>query len=250
MNFEAKIATILPKNYLYLTAGDQLHMALSHACVDPVYVEHFKDMVTLGRHVILDNSTIETGAPQGFKEYMEVVQDMKPTEIVLPDFFPDANETVKAAESALDYLELIGLRETYTVMGIPQGSTPGEWSGCVRAMLNMGVDVIGISYRYNKLFNIRRATMVGWISGIVSFAEKQIHLLGCNSMVEGHQALRMQNVRGIDSAVASVFTKHNIAMALGMDRPPRTIDFLTDVYSLPLLQVNIDRWLRWCCGES
>lgn len=250
MNLEHKIATILPKNYLYLTANDRLHMALSHACVDSGYVQFFKDMVYEGHHVILDNSTIETGAPQGFEEYMEVVLNINPTEIVLPDFFPEADSTIKAAEAALDYLELIGQRDSYTVMGIPQGSTPEEWKRCAVRMLDMGVDVIGISYRYNKLFNIQRAIMVEWIRGAVGFAKKQIHLLGCNSVSEGHYALRLAIVRGIDSAVASVFTRHDMLMESWLPRPPRTLDFLTDLYSLPLLEVNIDRWRRWCCGKN
>lgn len=246
MTYADKVATIVPKHHLVLTATDSLHMALSHCCVDSEYVQFYRDMVTLGHHVILDNSTIETGEPQDFESYLDAAGEIGASEIVLPDFFPDAPATIAAAVKSMRTVCDLG----YKVMGIPQGATPDEWYKCAVRLLELGVDVIGISYRYEKHFGKSRSALVERIGDDVKMCNAVVHLLGCNSVAEVHRGLQLPYVRGVDSAIASLFAKHLVLWESYMDRPERDIDFLTDRYDEPLLKMNIDRWRRWCHGQK
>ncbi len=241
-----KVATIVPKAHLNLTKDDTLFMALVHVAVqDADYVKFFEDRAAEGKYVILDDSAIELGEPISFWRMLEVAQQMDASEIVLPDYFRDNERTFEATKAALEVAQQQGY--TGATMACPHGKTKADWLDCARKLLGLAIDTLGISYRYTSLWDSRRAPIQALMPELLD-TNTRVHLLGSDvyPAVEVYPLLKLQVVRGVDSARASVFAKHQIFMEPYMERPPRTVDFLLDKYEPKLITTNVNRWRRWC----
>ncbi len=242
-----KVATIVPKAHLDLTKDDTLFMALVHVAVqDADYVKFFQERAAEGKHVILDDSAIELGEPISFPQMVDVAIRMDVEEIVLPDYFKENKRTVAAVKAALDIL-YGDFDYRGRVMACPHGESKDDWIDCALTLLDLPIDTLGISYRYSPLWDTR-ATPIRMLAPELDTADVQVHLLGSDlyPAVEVYPLLKLPVVRGVDSARASVFSKHQMVMEPYMERPPRTVDFFSDEYDPKLIAANINSWRRWC----
>ena len=156
---------------------------------DPEYLEFYKNSVKNGRHVLLDNSIFELGEAYDNDSFAKWVEELKPTEYIVPDALEDVAKTIDQMESwNRAYGKLPGKR-----IGVVQGKTPEEIADCYVYMdKHADVDKIAISFDYslyeqiipheNKYMSwmLGRATMLANLlnSGIIN-TKKPDHLLGC-----------------------------------------------------------------------
>lgn len=256
-----KIATILPLKHLGMIAGEKYFMALSHACDDPEYAEFYRTRVIAGAHVILDNSAVELGQPEGFDSYLAKATAMQATEIILPDYFGDAHLTLNATGACLRQLKYRKENADYLprIMAIPQGKDIPEWVWCAEQMLeHREITTLGVSCRYTDMFkgNRMQAVLI-LIHGVfqrlgldhpASKRQVRIHLLGAyaDPRMEVAPVLHHRLVQGVDSSYPAVFASHNLTIVPGRARPPRNIDFIKDHYNEVLLRKNIEIWRQMC----
>ena len=156
---------------------------------DPEYLEFYKNSVKNGRHVLLDNSIFELGEAYDNDSFAKWVEELKPTEYIVPDALEDVAKTIDQMESwNRAYGKLPGKR-----IGVVQGKTPEEIADCYVYMdKHADVDKIAISFDYslyeqiipheNKYMSwmLGRATMLANLlnSGVIN-TKKPHHLLGC-----------------------------------------------------------------------
>lgn len=162
----------------------------------PEYLNHFKQSIKLGREVILDNSIFELGEAFDIGKYAGWIEELKPTEYILPDVLEDGFMTVKKAEDWLNrYSHLPGKK-----IGVVHGKTIKEFIYCYESLVELGVDKIAFTFRgqlYESLVtgnNIKldkRLGLMSWSLGRISVLEKLLerniidkniphHLLGCS----------------------------------------------------------------------
>jgi len=156
---------------------------------DPDYLKFYKDCVANGRHVLLDNSIFELGEAYDNDSFAKWVEELKPTEYIVPDALEDINKTIDQMEKwNRNFGRLPGKR-----IGVVQGKTPEELADCYMYMdKHADCDKIAISFDYsvyeeivpheNKYMSwmLGRATMLANLlkSGVIN-TNKPHHLLGC-----------------------------------------------------------------------
>lgn len=245
-----KAATILPADYLFLTEEDDYHMCLAHLIgEDKKYTNFYKKIgQDPNKFLIMDNGVIE-GDPRPIEEIVQKALSVGADEIILPDVFMNMAETLDKSYEALQKVrnDFPNLR----VMVVPQGESLEEWLECARIMLTWDIDTIGIPKvlvhlegrdgRLNALEELGHS-----LRGL------DIHLLGCwvtpieilmidRAAKEG----RILPVRGVDSAIAYVYTRSG-GLISDSDRPDsEPIEFRSNLgprIDLSLLEANIDLW--------
>lgn len=258
-----KVATLVPKAHLIDINGDEYFMALSYAATDPEYVNFFATQARIGNYVILDNSAVELGHPEPFEDYLAKAFKMGVSEVMLPDFFQDAQATVAEARRCMSILS--EQRYGGNIMVIPQGKTVLEWIECCKALLDIRVQfagshrylaatTVGISTRYTDFFDGSRAKIL-WLLELALFGGQKVHFLGCyaDPRMEIAPVLPLHYVRGVDSSYPSVYAQQGMLLtpeAFSWPRPPRNIDFLNDKYDRTLLRANITEWRDACQSQS
>jgi hypothetical protein len=129
-----KIAPITDYSYALV------HLFETH----PQYHQFFKNQLSQGREVILDNSIFELGEAFDTEKYAECIVELQPTEYIIPDVLEDVNGTVEKAEQWFrEYKDLPGKK-----IGVVQGKSYGELRACYKILHRLGVDKIAISFDY------------------------------------------------------------------------------------------------------
>ncbi len=245
-----KIATIVPTAHLPEIAHHTRFMALVHLLQDSTYFDFYKARADEGRWVILDNSTVELGEPWPMGSYLEEAIRLGACEILLPDWLHNRSRTMYAAAGGLTLIRNSPYRGA--VMGVPQGRTQKEWADCLRDMLNMGLNSIGISRRYLDMFGESRyfACIVAESVARGDVENLKIHLLGSGFQPEIDVApcLQLPWVVGVDSAMPSYYAKagKELGAGAGQSAINRSIDFVSDCYGRSLLERNIASWVELC----
>ena len=161
---------------------------------EPEYYQFFVDSLAKGRHVILDNSIFELGTAFDSDRYAHWINELKPTEYIIPDALED---TLKTMDNALDFMEkhpnLPGKK-----IGVVQGKNYTDLVNCYLYMDSViRADKIAISFDYsyyqevyphsNKWVSFamgRVNTLTRLLNDGVINTEKPHHLLGCALPIE------------------------------------------------------------------
>ena len=155
---------------------------------DPEYLQFYKNSVKNGRHVLLDNSIFELGEAYDNESFAKWVEELKPTEYIVPDALEDMEKTCYQMDQwNRNYRNLPGRK-----IGVVQGKTPEEIIECYVFMdKHAECDKIAISFDYslyeelipheNKYMSwmLGRAMMLATLSEQVINKNKPHHLLGC-----------------------------------------------------------------------
>jgi len=110
---------------------------------EPEYYQFFVDSLAKGRHVILDNSIFELGTAFDSNRYAHWINELKPTEYIIPDALED---TLMTMDNALDFMEkhpnLPGKK-----IGVVQGKNYTDLVNCYLYMDSViRADKIAISF--------------------------------------------------------------------------------------------------------
>ena len=156
---------------------------------DPEYLQQFKEAVSKGREVILDNSIFELEEAFDADKFAKWVEELRPTWYIIPDALEDAAKTCTQAEMwRINHSNVPGKS-----IGVIQGKTYEEIVQCYEFMdKDMDVDMIAISFDYsyytksvphpNKYVSwmLGRVKLLGDLlrDGVIN-KDKPHHLLGC-----------------------------------------------------------------------
>lgn len=111
----------------------------------PAYFEKAQQAVAKGRHVILDNSNFELGKPFDGTRYQYWINELKPTEYVIPDALEDSYETIRKLEEWNEFFR----PDTYgKAIGVVQGRSYDDLVWCYRKIEPL-IDKVAISFDYS-----------------------------------------------------------------------------------------------------
>ena len=71
----------------------------------PEYKQFFRDSISMGREVLLDNSAFELGGSVCEEKLMQGIKDINPTYVVLPDVIGKYDETIERSTKFWDQLK-------------------------------------------------------------------------------------------------------------------------------------------------
>lgn len=115
------------------------------------YLNFFKESLSQGRKVILDNSVFELETAFDPERFAYWINELKPTEYIIPDVLDDATATLASANDWLSkYSDLPGIK-----IGVVQGESLQDAVECYTQLYDM-VDKIAISFNckfYEELFH-------------------------------------------------------------------------------------------------
>lgn len=251
-----KVATILPQNLLSHISEENYHMCLAHLLFKPgmeAYTEFYKAQCAKeGSYVIMDNGLIE-GDPQPIEVLVEKALKVGAHELILPDVFFDAAETVKAVEGAVKYILDNNVR--INLMVVPQGETLTEWSWCAQKLIDYNIECVGVPKSLTGLLGRdgRLMAMMQLMLDMPSASAYNFHLLGCyKSAIEiitidsasRNKANKLPTIRGVDSALPYIYTRADLLINEA-DRPDsEPINFENGgEIDLRLLDFNIKHWV-------
>lgn len=228
-----RVAHIVPKASLYLTANNQYHMCLAQlAKEDRVYADFFKQRAMEGKYVLLDNGAAEA-TTTSIEDLLMLASSIGASEVILPDVLGDKEKTLELTDKAYEYWKTV--QHVVGIMVVPQGKDLKEWKECAKMMVQRypGAD-FGIPKVLAKVDPFGRYDAIEYLSGEMDMAahEGEIHLLGCNEqpMVVKTIFDKFERVRGMDSSFAYLCTKAATPISHAyIKRPEDTeIGFLTD----------------------
>lgn len=161
---------------------------------EPTYLQFFKDSLTQGRMVMLDNSIFELGTAFDSDKYTHWIKELQPTEYIIPDVLED---TIGTMDNALDWKEKYCDLPGKTI-GVAQGKTYNEIVQCYQ-YLDEVIDVnkIAISFDYSYYLELcphpnkwmsftlgRIQTLCKMMEDSIINMNKPHHLLGCALPIE------------------------------------------------------------------
>lgn len=161
----------------------------------PEYYKFFEESLKLGRHVLLDNSIFELGKAFDTSRYIYWINELRPTEFIIPDVLESCDGTLKSCEQFLQSYFTEGteyLDVDSKMIGVVQGKSYGELVKCYTAFDRWGVDKIAISFDYSYYTEVfphpnkwvafmmgRVLTLTRMLNDGVINTKKPHHLLGC-----------------------------------------------------------------------
>jgi len=179
----------------------------SHCVKNALYKEFFVNMRLKNRYSILDNGAFEEGKAIDFEVYKELVSQLQPNMLVLPDVVNDMKETLKASEKFMKQYDELCTGGLYSIMGVLQGNTVAEYMECLNEFNQFEViETIGIPYHlfYRPLFIEK--------NNIIEFCEHnglEIHILGLPNPFEVVELAKYSDViKSIDTSLPIVSGKY------------------------------------------
>lgn len=238
------------------------HLILAHQVLqDKVYADYYKSL-GFGHTIIIDNSTVELGAPVNvLKAAKEFIGSKVKIIIVAPDVLGSKEESLRLCkEFFILWTSLKEVRdpfsmEQFQLMAVPQGKTRDEWITCLKELSKLGhFDFVGIP-RICEDMPGGRSYLRYAVSSFL-FKEKydngwKFHLLGIqHNIQEIEWALDLGNsVVGVDSSLPlrAAFHNQNPTEVKNLRDLPDIDKF--DPSLLTKVQTSIKRCTTYCEGK-
>lgn len=145
------------------------------------YYDYYKERVKGAEYSILDNSCYELGKPVNNKDYLKVIDEFKPTHIILPDFPFDGEKTIQySLDFYGSYFADREDRQRYKFIGVLHGRDLAGYVNCLKEFTKMPfVDTIGLNVSPREDFSdYLRPHILAYILKNQSQFKKKIHFLG------------------------------------------------------------------------
>lgn len=258
---------VLPSMYLADTAtptGTELYQ----------YAIRTKARRAAGSYVMMDNGVSEFKEPLTREALLSIAYELRPTELILPDYLGDAGGTLMSVE---DHLEWLKTQNTFGMvyMGVAQGLTLKEYTFCVKVLNDVGVKAVGLSKYFTRNTGEPRVALIEEVERLrrsrLVREDLEFHLLGLSP--EEHldtladYARMYPWLRGIDTCypiLAAMMGKNitedteHVTSPEGFETadkyaywPPSderdTSGIITEVYNL--LRINLRAFSRACEGR-
>jgi hypothetical protein len=234
-----KFAVIAPIPHLQdLAVRSDYHLVLAHLCLESrEYLRFYQERREAGDFLMLDNGVIEKGSPIKEIEMALVIRELKPHEVVLPDFLFDSERTYKATKHAWgdpDFRDPCDAASA-RFMIVPQGTTHSEWCESLEALMNLThgeVHAIGIPKKaamiaYQGAKTGRRSLALFAHEHYPGYAQ---HYLGlwCSPI---ELQFAPEFVRGCDSVLPVVAAIHHVELSSRYGLIVRPDDWHFDPYA-------------------
>jgi hypothetical protein len=146
-----QVATIAPVYDLDLCDSfSHFYMVLQWLCVeDPQYKSHFINVKRRYQdvYIVLDNGMNEQRLCTD-QALLETARDINANEIICPDVFLDAEQTIKKTTAFLDKYYESHIKGKFNTMAVLQGDDEESFLKCYDAFLNDDrINFLGIGYR-------------------------------------------------------------------------------------------------------
>lgn len=226
------------------------HLALPDLCHQARYRDFYLDRARAGDWIILDNGAAEDVA-FGPKHLLTIADMIQANEVVVPDTLFEAEETIAQAMAFSRFArpehESTGKEIRY--VGVLQGRDLQDFMKCLLAYLELPalsyISTIALPRLMNHENRYARIAMVEYIRDQKIHLSKDIHCLGSTpNFLDEVKQLTMYPVRGIDTSIP-------ISLGLqGKDirkvkHAVRLVDFFEVSRTNPMVDKNIDTYLRW-----
>lgn len=227
-------------NYLLLLAHD----VLEHDQAYLKLIEEWEETSLQPTTIIMDNGTIENGAPVSLEDLMEAAALVDANVVVGPDVVGDYEETKKLMMEQGDII-----RGSYKMMLIPQGETLEMACECVRWMDERFPTPEEQWWGIPRWMANDFGTRQGVITYINNYArgsgEIKIHLLGMSEDLDDDlRCAKTLSVVGIDSANPMVLGYlHESIEDPQRPKHPERGDYWSSDYLHPLMSDNV-RWVH------
>ena len=163
----------------------------------PEYKQFFRDSISMGREVLLDNSAFELGGSVCEEKLMQGIRDINPTYVVLPDVIGKYDDTIERSTGFLEDLKYQkGFGKIPEPIAVLQGTTLEQYIRCHEYFTHvLKIDYIAIPL-YVKCFATPANTSAMKYSLsryrlIAELLERNVinryskyHLLGANDPIE------------------------------------------------------------------
>ena len=238
------LAVELPVSSLQLSEVTDYDFVIASYCEDnDEYKEFYKNMrqsLARNRFMVLDNGAFENGQSMEFADYAEVVKELRPDQVVLPDVINDARITIEMSDEFLN--RALGILPTPGYMGVLQGESINDYLYClefyIRKSKHHPIRTIGIPYHMFYRPTLLRKT------NIIEICKEHnllIHILGLPNPYEILDLMKFDLISSIDSSLPISATYLNMKLIenkwpLG-ERAP--IDWPTGVEEQKLAAENI-----------
>jgi hypothetical protein len=219
-----------------------MHSGDNYFCLAHNYIQHssyrqyFLDIRKNNPDAFIttDNSAAE-GSLVTEEILLDIVEELKPNEVVSPDVLFDKKQTLVNFYSFLLKMEQRKLFKHTSIFACPQGQTKDEWLDCYYVMLTcpdvtcLGLSKIAVPKCWNqvtgdKLIGVSRNECVAELRKL-NFLRKPLHLLGMGEHNEFDFYLknRIPFIRSSDSCYTVLAALNNIRFADGnLTRIPTT----------------------------
>jgi len=232
------VALIVPTKFIdSMCTGRDVQMALAHMVLESdEYRAAYWKLTEAGSYIILDNSLIELGAAMTIEQLARAAQMIGADEVILPDAFRDADETLRMTEAALKAFSGVGA-DHVRFMAVVHGADNTSWLHCFDEMVqNPRIDVLGLPKVLDEIWS--PGGRVGCCSyleatGRISQAgTKQFHALGIwTDPIEVLMLRERRWLRSIDTALpfhagmhGVRFNGHGFPRGIRPKRPRRYFD--------------------------
>ena len=200
-----------PNAYLEMSRRyNDYDYCLVHLCdTYPEYLQFFKDSLSQGREVLLDNSIFELGTAYDPVKFASRIQEIKPTYYVVPDVLEDCYATMNSWEA---FDGEFGDNLPGLAIGVVQGKTFEELVNCYKFM-SKHADYIAISfdYSYYQITGLGDTKLEKMMDGRIQFIDRLIregiwngrkphHLLGCSLAREFKMYQNTPSIRSCDTS--------------------------------------------------
>lgn len=191
--------------------------------------------------ITLDNGAAEHSSVTE-QDLLEIVKELKPTEVIPPDVLFDKEQTLQNFRSFVNKMKEKNLLLNTSIFACPQGSTKETWIECFYYMLVnpfvkcIGLSKIAIPKCWNgaiedKMIGISRNECVKELINR-KLLLKPVHLLGMGEHNEFDFYLdnKVQNIRSSDSCYTILAAINGIDFETGdLTRIPTTNDYFNKV---------------------
>lgn len=232
-----KFYLIPPNKHLdMMHLGDSFFGLAHHYIKDPEYRKYFLNLRETKPNAFI---TMDCGAAEDSlvteEVLLDIVQELKPNEVVSPDVLFDKEQTLTNFYSFLLKMEQRKLLEHTSVFACPQGQTKEEWLECYYTMVTcpnvtcVGLSKIAVPKCWNnvtgdKLIGKSRNECVAELKKM-NFLLKPLHLLGMGEHNEFEFYLKnnISSIRSSDSCYTVLAAINNIRFSNGdLQRIPTT----------------------------
>lgn len=240
----------VPKNLLQISRFfNDFDYALDIKFDDQEYYNFFKESVSLGREVWLDNSLYErriTGIPFNEEKYVEYIEDINPSYYIVPDIYESARGNIEIFEEWIRKynLKLISHKKIVVV----HGDSYEDYVRCYKyfdAHIKKN-DIIAFSGGDEFMKSTGRANIIKkmFIEGIINSKRKH-HLLGSvypSEFIE-YQIPGLEFITSMDTSLPIICTYENKVLEDIREKPESIIHNIFDEnidWNMNLLYKNIN----------
>ena len=167
--------------------------------------------------IYLDNGAYENHESVSVKEYLSIIEALRPNVVVVPDVIGNRPATIRRVKEFFNAGPPSGPGAP-KYMIVPQGGSNDEWVTCFHTLLRMyrhDFHLVGLPRKMypSRLILARH---------VYNLSKKPLHLLGCVDPSE------IAGILASNTPIASVDTSWPARKALGKTGPKDRIDFEND----------------------